>query len=127
MTALHLAIRYLPLHFTDTPNMHLLKMLACLIDWPQQRVLTMANTAETYTPLHLAVCHIRRDAEIGSVEFIKMLVDPAQDVLRVSGPDHLQHTPLALFQSRVSKMLGGSLQDPAVEAAIVKVLSVSAM
>jgi len=127
MTALHLAIRYLPLHFTDSPNMHLLKSLACLIHLPQQRVLTMAHNAESQTQLHLALYHIRHDAEMGCVQFIKMLVDPAQVVLRGSGTVPRQHTPLALFQSRVSKMLGGSLQDPAVEAAIVKVLSVSAM
>jgi ankyrin repeat protein len=127
MTALHLAIRYLPLHFTDLPNMHLIQSLACLIDMPQQRVLTMANKADGQTPLHLALCHIRHDAGMECVHFIKMLVDPAQVVLRGSGTVPQQNTPLALFQSRVSVMPGRTMHDPAVEAAIVNVLSGSAM
>ena len=127
LTPLHLAMRYLPPHFTETHNMHLAFMLRRLIDWPQQRVLTMANHTNTFTPLYIALRHLRQDAEMQFVEFLRMLVDPAQDVLRVVAPGPVQHTPLAFFQYRLSNMPGGCLADPVVEAAIVEVLSVDAM
>jgi len=114
-TPLHAAISKLP-HLLTGGDFGLLRLLMGLRD--QGKTVLTVQDWDGNTPLHMALQRIPLDASMLCLSFLSFLVDDLKTVLTLCNLGH--RTPLAGFRVRVPT---DSMNDPAVEAAIVEILT----
>jgi len=114
-TPLHAAISKLPRLLT-ADDFGLLRLLMCLRD--QGKTVLTVQDWDGNTPLHMALQRIPLDASMLCLSFLSFLVDDLKTVLTLCNLGH--RTPLAGFRVTVPT---DSMNDPAVEAAIVEILT----